>query len=142
MSMPLAITPIVAGSAPSCAAPSIPRASPETTASPASASACAKSRASLTAAADALRAPTTATHGQDRGRAFDPAEKLGIAGHVVEQVARARRAHRADLVLDGVARGGPVVAAAARSEIGQRLERGLRGSEPPQQLGVRDRPDV
>ena len=55
MSMPLAITPMVCGKAPSWAAPSIPLANPETTVNPASASAAAKSRASLTAAALALR---------------------------------------------------------------------------------------
>jgi hypothetical protein len=54
---------MVAGNAPSCAAPSMPRARPETTVNPASAKALAKSRASLTAAALALRAPTSATQG-------------------------------------------------------------------------------
>ena len=63
MSIPLAITPMVCGNAPSCAAPSIPRASPETTVNPASVNPCPKSRASLTAAALALRAPTMATQG-------------------------------------------------------------------------------
>ena len=62
--MPLAMTPTVAGSAPSCAAPSIPRARPETTVSPSADRAAANSRASLTAAAEALRAPTSATQGR------------------------------------------------------------------------------
>jgi hypothetical protein len=63
MSIPLAITPMLAGNAPSCAAPSIPRARPATTVKPASARAAPKSRASFTAAALALRAPASATQG-------------------------------------------------------------------------------
>ena len=67
MSIPLAITPIVPPpSAARCAAPSIPRANPETTVCPASASSPANCRASLIAAAEALRAPTTATQGRAR----------------------------------------------------------------------------
>ena len=64
MSMPEAITPMVAGRLPRWAAPSIPRARPETTTKPASPSAAAKSRASLTAAAETLRAPTMAMQGR------------------------------------------------------------------------------
>jgi hypothetical protein len=63
MSIPLAITPTVpAWSDPTCAAVSIPRASPETMVAPASLSPIASWRAKRHAAAEALRAPTMATH--------------------------------------------------------------------------------
>lgn len=62
MSIPLAITPIVRGSAPTCAAVSIPRARPDTTVTPSAARSCASVRANRQAAADALRAPTIPTH--------------------------------------------------------------------------------
>ena len=65
MSIPLAITPMVPPpSAARWAAPSMPRASPEATTNPASASSPANCRANLTAAAEALRAPTIATQGR------------------------------------------------------------------------------
>ena len=79
--MPLAITPTVAplDNAPRWAAPSIPRARPETTASPASASAAAKSRDSFTAAAEALRAPTMATVGREATAASPRSVRIGGA---------------------------------------------------------------
>ena len=61
-SIPLAMTPIVFGSAPTCAAVSMPRAKPETTVAPSAARSCARLRAKRQAAAEALRAPTIATH--------------------------------------------------------------------------------
>ncbi|EZP50292.1 hypothetical protein BW41_03179 [Sphingomonas sp. RIT328] len=60
MSMPLAMTPTVRGSAPTCAAVSMPRARPETIVAPCAARSWAKPRARRQAAAEALRAPTMA----------------------------------------------------------------------------------
>ncbi len=105
MSIPLAITPMVAGKAPSCAAPSMPRARPETTVKPASASAA------------------LAPAGQDRRGAVEFRQQRGVIGLIVEQVARARTAHRGDFALDAFGTGRAVRPPAPAGEIGQGIER-------------------
>ena len=153
MSIPLAITPMVSGKAPSCAAPSIPRARPETTVNPASASPAAKSRASFTAAALALRAPTNATHGteasasvppagKDRRRGIEFCQQGWIIRLVVEQITCACLAHGENLALDRFCQGRTIRPPAPAREIGQSIQRRRRRAKAGDQLAVAHRADI
>ena len=118
-----------------CAAASMPRASPETTAKPASPRSRASRSAKRTPAADALRAPTTATAGRlsaaalprtaKSGRVVDHLQTAGIIG-----LAEHAESFRCLEFARGVLAGGPgrPRGAAASGEIGYRGKRRPRAA--------------
>jgi len=116
-----------------------------------------QSRAEIARQLYCRRAGITRTSQRDAGRV--PQYQPPAAGHnrrgrnefcqqrwvialIVEQVARARLAHRGDLALDALRAGGAVWPPAPAGEIGQRIERPARSPEAREQLAIADRPDV
>src|SRR5262249_11956747 len=129
------------------AAPSMPRASPETTAKPAAPRSRASRSAKRRPAADALRAPTSATvgrlsaaalprtaksgggaPGQGGGGIVDHLRAGGIVGSAEGDEARAEGLRRLELALRSLARGdgGGTLGAAAAGKMGKRRQRGAR----------------
>ena len=114
---------------PSCAALSIPRASPDTTLTPSRPSSCASPRAKRHAAALALRAPTIATigcssrskpalHGHQRRRILQFGERARVKSLADRQEARAKRLDHRHLALaarDRIQSSGPARRRAAPS---------------------------
>jgi len=123
--MPLAITPIVpVASDPWCAAVSSPRASPDHR------------------DAGAREQSGVAPDRHHRGRIVELGEQWRIIGVVDEQIARAKRLDPGDLAFDHRALGDAGrLAAAARGEIGQSLDRALGTAEPCKQLAIGDGAD-
>ena len=137
------------------AAASMPRASPDTTAKPASPSSRASRPANLIPAAEALRAPTTAIIGRASTARWPRTrdERRGIVDHraaATDSRARpappsATPAARAALISRSASAREQMRAtagAAAARQAGQRGERGLRAAELVEQRPEGARPDI
>src|SRR5262249_5514906 len=124
-----------------CAAASMPRASPETTAKPASPRSRASRSAKRTPAADALRAPTTATAGRlsaaalprtakKRRRGVDHLQTAGVIGRAERHEAHAESFRCLEFARGVLAGGNPgrPLGAAASGEIGYRGKRRPRAA--------------